>query len=103
MPKITRSRSIWLLCGAALIGAVSMAAARMPAAPIVADDAQACRQESGDAAISACNRAIASGRYQGRGLAELLDYRGFEYRRKRNYDRAMADYDEAIRVAPQYA
>ena len=102
MPKNTLPRSFWLLCGAALIGAVSIATA-MPAARLAADDAQVCRQEAGDAALSACSRAIASGRYQGRGLAELLDYRGFEYRQKRNYDRAMADYDEAVRVAPQYA
>jgi tetratricopeptide (TPR) repeat protein len=97
-PKITRARSIWLLCTAALIAAVSMAPARA-----VADDAQTCRQERGDAAISACARAIASGEYQGHGLAVLLDSRAFAYRRKGDYDRALADLDEAIRLDPNDA
>src|SRR5438045_2516759 len=60
MLKITRSRFIWLLCGAALIGAVSIAAARV-ATLTLADDAQTCRKKSGDTAIAACSRAIASG------------------------------------------
>src|SRR6267154_4050802 len=99
MPEITRSRVLWLLCGAAFIGVASIAVARVSAAP--ADDAQICRTESGDTAIAACGRAIASGRYQDRGLARILSNRAFEYRRKGD-DRAMDDYNEAIRVDPQY-
>jgi hypothetical protein len=100
MLKITRSRFIWLLCGAALIGAVSIAAARV-ATLMLADDAQTCRQHTGDTAIAACSRAIASGRYQGRGLARILSDRALEYRRKGD-GRAMDDYNAAIRVDPQY-
>src|SRR4051812_44044548 len=59
MLKITLSRSIWLLCGAALIAAASIAAARVPVS-VPADDPQTCREASGEAAIAACSRAIAS-------------------------------------------
>src|SRR6516165_7971774 len=36
-------------------------------------------------------------------LAAALRYRGDEYRRKGDYDRALADHDEALRIAPNYA
>jgi len=74
MPKITRSRLIWLLCGAASIAAVSVAAAPM-SARLFADDVQVCRKVSGNIAIAACSRAIASGRFQDRALARILSDR----------------------------
>src|SRR4051812_14258920 len=101
MRKITRSRFIWLLCGGASIAAVSVAAAPM-SARLFADDVQVCRKESGNTAIAACSRAIASGSFQDRALARILSDRAFEYRRKGEADRAMTDYNAAIRVDPQY-
>ena len=49
-----------------------------------AGDPQTCEQASGDEAIAACTRAIASGAYQGHDLAKLHYDRAFEYRAKRD-------------------
>ena len=68
-----------------------------------ADDSDTCYKESGDVAIATCSRLIASGRFRARRLAGLYDNRGMEYRRKRQYDRAIADFDEAIRLDPKYS
>jgi len=81
----------------------------IPAVPIATsapkDDFDACYRESGDAAIDACTRAIASGRYRGRDLAILYSNRGSEWYDKggdRNLERAMRDHDEAIKIDPTY-
>ena len=68
------------------------------------DDFQVCAEESGDVAIVACNRAIQSGKYSGRKLAELYRFRGWEYySTKHDRDRGIADIDQAIRVDPKFA
>src|SRR6266540_1228156 len=96
------SRSIWLLCGAALIiGAVSVAARTLPSA--ASEDPKTCTQASGYVAIAACTRAIAAGAYQCHELAKLHYDRAFEYHAKGDDDRAIADYSEAIRLDPNYA
>jgi len=68
-----------------------------------ADESDTCYKMSGDVAIAACSRVITSARYQGRKLAGLYDNRGVEYRKIGQYDRAIADYSEAIRLDPNYA
>ena len=60
------------------------------------DDAQTCQNQSGDPAIDACTRAIASGQLSQTNLAETYMNRGVEWRHKGDDDRAMADYDEAM-------
>src|SRR5262245_36874673 len=67
-----------------------------------ADDGETCTKQSGDIAIAACSRAIASGKYRGRNLAILYYNRGLEWRAKGDLDRAIAEYDEAIRLDPKY-
>jgi len=65
-----------------------------------ADDSRDCYRWTGDAAIAACTRVIAAG------PAKPWIYhvnRGIEYRGKGDNDRAIADYDEAIRLEPKYA
>src|SRR6516225_4005720 len=80
-----------------------------------ADDWETCAKASGDTAIAACTRAIASPRFKGRDLVRLYYNRGIEYDEKRDYDRgnawrnkgdldrAIADYNEAIRLDPKDA
>jgi tetratricopeptide (TPR) repeat protein len=68
-----------------------------------ADDAKICAKESGEIAIDACSRAIKSGRYKGRDLARQYMYRGVERRSKQDFDLALADYDEAVRIDKKYA
>jgi tetratricopeptide (TPR) repeat protein len=81
----------------------ALAALAMSPAPAVADDAQTCERESGDVAIAACSREIASGRHQGHALAVAYDNRAVEYAKKNDYGRAFADYDEAIRLDPAFS
>ena len=70
------------------------------ALPAAADDRNACEEGSGDAAIAACSRAIASGQFAGLELAKLHTNRGVELKRKGDLDGAIADYDHAIRLNP---
>src|SRR5664280_2946637 len=71
--------------------------------PAAADDFDVCSKESGDIAASACSRAITSGRYNGPKLAILNYNRGTVYATKGQYDRAIEDFDQAIRLNPQDA
>lgn len=64
-------------------------------------DTKACYSETSDAAITACTRAINSGRLKGKELGEAFFYRGTAYKQKRDLDRAIADFSEAIRLDPQ--
>ena len=51
-----------------------------------------------DIRIAACSRNIQSGRFTGRNLAVAFTNRGLAYKRKGQWDRAIADYSEAIRL-----
>jgi len=75
----------------------------LPVAPVVADDRMTCADASGDEAIAACTRAIEAKKAKGHDLAELYFYRGFEFHNKEDYDRAIAEFDQAIRADPEYA
>ena len=68
-----------------------------------ADDAKTCIKESGDAAIDACSRAIKSSRLSGHALARLYLARGVERRSKQDYDLALADFAEALKIDKKYA
>ena len=68
-----------------------------------ADDWETCAKAWGDTAIAACTRAIGSPRFKDRDLVRLYYNRGIEYDEKRDYDRAIADYNEVIRLDPIYA
>lgn len=66
--------------------------------PALAQDSEICAKSSGDEAIRACTRAIDSGRHKGETLATLYYNRGWEYDEKREYERAIRDYDRAIEI-----
>ena len=51
-----------------------------------------------DIRIAACTRNIQSGRFIGRNLAVAFTNRGLAYKRKGQWDRAIADFSEAIRL-----
>lgn len=67
-----------------------------------ATDFDACVKQKGEAAIHACSAAISSGQYNGDRLAELYNSRGAEWRLRFDFARAIADYDEALLLAPHY-
>src|ERR1700730_3259916 len=74
------------------------------ATPAAAGDRSDCRKPGGgDETIAACSRMIASNALKGAELASAFSNRGVAYKHKGDFDRAIADYDEAIRLNPGYA
>lgn len=67
----------------------------------LADDRATCNNASGEPALAACTRAIASGQFAGEDLAKLLTSRGVEWKRKGDLDAASADYARAIALNPK--
>ena len=86
--------------------ALVLAAAAVVSRPAAADDRQDCLHGSKDvaeAAIAACTRAIESGSYDGQGLSSLYHARGYTWfwtSLADRDDRALNDYNEAIRLEP---
>ena len=80
-----------------------LAVATKPAATQGAGDVAACNKATGDDAIAACTRRIEAGEARGEDLASVHLSRGIAWSGKRDYDRAIADYDEAIRLSPSLA
>jgi tetratricopeptide (TPR) repeat protein len=66
-------------------------------------DWKLCDAEDADAALAACTRLIEDGKLDPDKRAIAHDNRGVAYWRKRDFARAITDYDEAIRINPQYA
>jgi lipoprotein NlpI len=80
-----------------LLGAAAAAAQGKPDEELCASIAN-----NPDLAIQHCTRAIDSRRFSGMPLARLHYNRGLEHAAKGRADSAIADYDAAIRLAPQY-
>src|SRR5262245_38095989 len=71
--------------------------------PTVADDFGTCRDGSGDVAISACTRAIESGKFGERELIVLLQNRAAEYKYKGDSARASSDLRAAEVISFQHS
>ena len=56
-----------------------------------------------DLRVNACTAAIQSGMLSKNDLAIVYQNRGLAYGAKREYDRAITEFDEAIRINPQFA
>ena len=70
--------------------------------PASADDMATCKTSAGDDAIAACTRLISSKKLGGGVLAQAYVWRGVNYIRfKGEWDRAIADYNEALRLDPK--
>ena len=73
-----------------------------PSAAQSADpNVDACINKSGDEAIAGCTAAIKSSRLSTADLAVMFYDRGVEYGNRKDYDRALSDYSEAIRLNPK--
>ncbi len=75
-------------------------------AAVAADaDRDACKTARGDAAIAACTKAIESKKYNAkkfrRTLSLLYTNRGVEYEIKKEFDKAVADHNEAVTIDPK--
>ncbi len=74
------------------------------AAPARAGMAEDCNQEyDRDLQIGGCTAVIRSGQWQGKDLAWAYYNRGVAYGNLGEYRRAIEDYDEALRLDPDYA
>ena len=92
---------ILMLPAAAAAFLATMGLVTVPRA--VADDRDICYRASGDEAISACSRAINSGRFRGHDLAVVYYNRCVEYHNKNDDTQAISDCSQAIRLDPKYA
>ena len=85
-----------------LIGSV-LVAGSLAGTPAAADDHDTCQKGSGDPAIAACTRLIASNKFNGSRLSGIYSNRGNKFGANGELDRAVADYTEAIRLDPKNA
>jgi tetratricopeptide (TPR) repeat protein len=72
------------------------------ALPELGDDQTACRDRQGDAKLrlDACERLITAGSLTGKDLAAGLDVRGDALLAKRDYDKAIAAFSDALKADP---
>jgi tetratricopeptide (TPR) repeat protein len=95
-----------IAAGRALAGALIIGATVLALAPVAATAQSAeqwnCRGDTDDldGQIKGCTRAIESGKYHGKNLAWAYTNRGSVYDYLRDFDHALADLDEAIRLDP---
>ena len=91
---------VWLV-------ALAFTAVAAVTGPAAADDRQECLNgttETAAATIAACTRAIESGDYNDQDLSNLYHHRGYSWSRTSfadRDDRALKDYNEAIRLGPK--
>jgi tetratricopeptide (TPR) repeat protein len=71
-------------------------------APLTVDDREYCFKEGGAIAIAACSRLIDTGKFFGSNLAAIYYNRGVTWYDMTEYDRAIEDYDQAIRLNPSF-
>jgi tetratricopeptide (TPR) repeat protein len=67
-----------------------------------ADDEEACIRNAGDESVAACTRLINSGKYSGNTLGTWYSNRGISRLDMREYDRAIEDFDQALRFYPNH-
>ena len=70
--------------------------------PVAADELRTCyRYDDSHNAIAACTRLIRSNAYHR--IADVFSARGVAYRWIGNYDLAILDFDDAIRLDPRHS
>jgi tetratricopeptide (TPR) repeat protein len=93
-----RADSRHWICGAWIgIAAICFAGAA------AADDGEQCVRGSGTAAIDACTRALNSDRFDQHNRAIIYSNRANQRERMGDFEKAIADHDEAIKTDPTYA
>jgi tetratricopeptide (TPR) repeat protein len=70
-------------------------------AAVSADTCDNSHGTSSDDVVAACTRLISSGRASGETLARYYNNRGVAFANKHNYDRAVEDYSQAVKINPR--
>ena len=86
---------------AALVAALP--SVTLPAQAQTRQEIDWCARGDPDSRIYGCTALIQSGGYEGELLARIFASRGQGYHRKRQFERAIQDFDQAIRIYPQLA
>jgi tetratricopeptide (TPR) repeat protein len=92
-----------LRIGVLLIAIGVLAAAECPALAASQGDWDACKSQDPDTTIAGCTRVLDAGDETPKVHSTVYNARGIAYKRKGDYDRAIVDYDEAIRLDPNNA
>jgi Tfp pilus assembly protein PilF len=67
------------------------------------DNWKQCTSSNPEQSIAGCSTLIQSGQESDANLSKAFDSRGLAYMHKRDYDRALQDYDQAIHLDPRSA
>ena len=86
--------------GAALIAVLTLALPAPAPADFSQDKRHCISNPDPDVTIGSCTRLIRSGRFNNNNLAVTFNNRGNAYSAKGQYDRAIRDYNEALRFKP---
>src|SRR6185503_11366801 len=98
------SRAIFLVARPILRGVVFfLAAFLVPTAGGFASGLEACSKAQDDTAVAVCKDAISSGSLSSPDLAAAFRYRGIALAKSKQYELAIQDFDEAIRLNPNDA
>jgi tetratricopeptide (TPR) repeat protein len=101
LPMSVAAKHLWsalVLAGALLAGAFALAQTPQERRYCEGEDGASVAQR-----IDACSAVIKAGRDKGDKLAEAFNNRGGAYRLKGDYDRAIADYAQAIKLNAKFA
>ena len=86
-----------------LAASLCVGATGVVAAQTIQESARQCASSNPDTAISGCTAEIQSGQLSDDDLVVAFEYRGKAYLPKQDYDRAIADFTQAIRLKPDDA
>jgi len=98
MPVLAAKRLCWIVTGGLLAGAPALAQTPQERAWCEGEDAVSVDQR-----IDGCSAVIKAARDRSERLAETFNSRGIAYRLKGDYDRAIQDYSQAIKLNPKFA
>src|SRR6266487_5969350 len=98
MPVLAAKRLCWIVTGGLLAGAPALAQTPQERAWCEGEDAVSVDQR-----VDGCSAVIKAARDRSERLAETFNSRGIAYRLKGDYDRAIQDYSQAIKLNPKFA